>query len=392
MYQDNNDNIKFFLIDYKLFIILMLCMPLYLFNNIYIKQIGSISIITILLLPILDTISRRDEIKIDKSFLFNHLSLWFILFLCYSTLMLIRKPTIKALYSYLLQVVLLFFISKFNTISLDQQVIKEISKWSKILCFIILIPSSIIILEGGNVAFFKFNDYFNPVIYKVMLPCSFFFVINTKYKFLTIFLFSTIHFAMGERTSAIVLIIIYVVYLILNKIKNSKILYRSIFIGVVLVTIGFVFAYVQLQYSEIGDIINEIFVEYTGGRFFSGRNRIWEVTFNFIKEAPILGHGIDNGLLHSAGINQSTHNTYLYILLQGGIVGLFIFIAFMYSIWERYFNFLDNEIVVTAAAYLIGILVFINFELTMLRNTVVTAIFMWLILGIGLAECNNIEN
>ena len=228
MYQDNNDNIKFFLIDYKLFIILMLCMPLYLFNNIYIKQIGSISIITILLLPILDTISRRDEIKIDKSFLFNHLFLWFILFLCYSTLMLIRKPTIKALYSYLLQVVLLFFISKFNTISLDQQVIKEISKWSKILCFIILIPSSIIILEGGNVAFFKFNDYFNPVIYKVMLPCSFFFVINTKYKFLTIFLFSTIHFAMGERTSAIVLIIIYVVYLILNKIKNSKILLTSI--------------------------------------------------------------------------------------------------------------------------------------------------------------------
>ena len=62
---------------------------------------------------------------------------------------------------------------------------------------------------------------------------------------------------------------------------------------------------------------------------------------------------------------------------------------FMYSIWNRYYNYLDNDIVIVSAAYLIGILTFINFEVTLIGNTVVTSIFLWLILGIGLIECNN---
>lgn len=61
----------------------------------------------------------------------------------------------------------------------------------------------------------------------------------------------------------------------------------------------------------------------------------------------------------------------------------------MYSIWKRFYNYLDNDIVATIAAYLIGILIFINFEVTLIGNSVGTAVFLWFILGIGLVECKN---
>lgn len=381
----NKRNKRIILINYKFFLTILLFIPLYLFKNIYIKMLGSIFIVILLLLAIFDSIYRMDRIKLNKTWL------WFILFFFYSTIMLIRTPTTKALYQYLLQIVLLFFISIFTTVSLDEQILSKIFKWGKILYFILLIPVSIIVIEGGRGAFGKFNNVFSPVIYKIMLPCTFFFIANSKHKPLKILLFSFIYFRMVERTSSIVLIIIYIVYLVLKKVKSSRILYKSIFIGTLIVIIGFVYGYVQLQYTEVGYIINNTFREYTGGNFFSGRNRIWEVAFNYIEEAPILGHGIDNGLLRLAGIELSTHNTYIHILLQGGLIGLVIFSMFMYSIWKSYFHYLDNDIVIVAAAYLIGILIFINFEVTLIGNSVVTAIFLWLVLGVGLIECNNIK-
>lgn len=379
----NNKREKVFSINYKLFLFVLLTTPLYLFKNRYIKLLGSISIATIFLLTIFDVVWRMAKIKVNKTWF------WFAIFCSYNVVLLLRTPTKNALYSFLLQTLLLFFISLLTSITLDERAIENIFKWGRFLCSILLIPASIIALEGGRIAFVKFNDYFSPVIYKIMLPCTFFFIPNTKHKFPKILFFSFIYFRVVERTSSFVLIIVYIIYLVLEKAKKHKGLYKLIFAGTLILIIGFTYGYVQLQYTETGQAINIIIREYTGGNFFSGRNVIWHVAFNYIKESPIWGYGLDNRLLRFAGIDLSTHNTYIHILLQGGMVGLFIFIMFMYTIWEEYFNNLDNDIVRTAASYLIGTLIFINFELTLIQNSVVVALFLWFILGIGLIECNN---
>jgi len=336
-----------------------------------------------MILAIFDFVCRMGRIKINKTWL------WFIIFSFYNVILFLRTPTIKGLYSFLLQMVLLFFAASLTSISLGEEVIENIFKWGKVLYFILLIPASLIAVEGGRMAFGKFNNYFSPVIYKIMLPCTFFFLPNSKHKLLKILFFSFIYFRMVERTSSIVLIIIYIMYLLLKKVKKSKTLYRLIFIGVFILIIVFSYIYVQLQYTKLGYMINDIFREYTGGNFFSGRNKIWEVAFNYIKKAPIFGYGLDNGLMSSVGIELSTHNTYIHILLQGGIIGLFIFFMFIYTIWESYFKCLDDDIVVIGASYLIGILIFINFEVTLIGNSVVTAIFLWFVLGITSVQCKN---
>lgn len=380
---NNRINKKLMFINYNIFILILLFIPLYLFKNTYLKLMGSISIVSLLAFSILDSIYRMDKIKINKIWVL------FILYFFYSTLMLVRAPSISAIYSYLLQIILLFFILMFSTISLDKQILNKIFKWGKYLCLVLLIPSSIIAVEGSIVAFGRFNYIYSPVIYKVMLPCTFFFIADSKHKFIKILFFSFIFFRMGERTSALVLLLIYFCYFVLKRVKSYKTSYKFIFIGTFTAIIVFVYGYIQFQYTEIGYEFNNIVRQYTGGNFFSGRNRIWETAFTYIKEAPMIGYGINNKILRSAGIELSTHNTYIHILLQGGIIGLSIFSMFMYSIWNRYYNYLDNDIVIVSAAYLIGILIFINFEVTLIGNTVVTAIFLWLILGIGLIECNN---
>lgn len=379
----NKKNKRIFSVNHNVFLTILLFIPLYLFNNTFIKMLGSISIVILLLLVIFDSLFRMDKIRLNKTWL------WFILFFFYNTFMLIQTLTIKAIYSYLIQIALLFFITMFTTVYLDDEALRKVFKFGQILNSILLVPSIIIAIKGGNVAFGTFNDIFSPVIYKIMLPCTFFLIVNSRHKFFIILLFSFIYYRMVERTSSIVLIIIYIIYLLLKKIKFSKTMYNLIFMGTLVILIVFTYTYVQLQYSEIGYIINNIFREYTGGNFFSGRNRIWEITFNYIEDAPILGYGIDNGILKLEGIKLSTHNTYIYILLQGGLIGLIIFSMFMYSIWKSYYYYLENDIVSVAAAYLIGILIYINFEVTLIGNTVVVGIFMWLILGIGLIECNN---
>ena len=378
-----NKNKKILLLNYKLFLILLLLIPLNLFNNIFLKAIGSVSIIILLMLNIFYASYNLARIK------FNRIIFWFIIITFYNIILLLRTPTVKALYIFLLQVILLFLITILSSINLENQIISKMITFGKTMYFILLIPVSIIILEGGVKAFGRFNIYFSPVIYKLMLPCTFFFIPNSKHKFLKFLFFSFIFLRIGERTSAIVLIVIYIIYRILKIVKKSKILYNLIFILTFIIIIGFTYIYVNLQYMEIGYTINNMFIKYTKGNFFSGRNIIWEIAFYYINKAPILGYGLENNILHLVGIELSEHNTYIRILLQGGILGLLIFFMFLYAIWKKYFYYLNSDLVLVSASYLIGTLVFINFEVTLVGNTVAIAIFLWLIIGIGLIECNN---
>lgn len=59
-------------------------------------------------------------------------------------------------------------------------------------------------------------------------------------------------------------------------------------------------------------------------RGVTGRDKIWQVGWNFYREAnPFLGHGIgvqiERVMIERLSMNVSTHNVYLYILNSGGI-------------------------------------------------------------------------
>ncbi len=71
-------------------------------------------------------------------------------------------------------------------------------------------------------------------------------------------------------------------------------------------------------------------------RGVTGRDKIWAVAWNFYREAdPMLGHGIgtliEEVMVERLRTNVSTHNVYLYILCEGGILlGIFYILSFAY--------------------------------------------------------------
>ena len=171
---------------------------------------------------------------------------------------------------------------------------------------------------------------------------------------------------------------------VLGMFQRAKFVKRQLFSMVFLMTICSVFVYIALQYHPVGAYLNRVFREFTGGNFFSGRQRLWEIAVTHAKESPLFGVGLNNRVLASYGIGLSLHNTYLHLILQGGLVELLLFYGFLRSIWREYLRNFQNDRVRLAASFLLGMLVFINFEVTMIGNTVTTALYFWLVLAVGL--------
>ena len=71
-------------------------------------------------------------------------------------------------------------------------------------------------------------------------------------------------------------------------------------------------------------------------RGVTGRDKIWKVAWDFYREAdPFLGHGIgtmiEKVMAERLGAVVSTHNVYLYILCEGGILlGILYILSFAY--------------------------------------------------------------
>lgn len=374
-----------FLIDYRLILLLLTISPLYLFNSTLIKDFGIFAILAILVLVSIDFFVNITNIKI------NRILVWFIIVTFLGLVMLVRTMTASALYAFILQTGLLLFLTALSRMELDEPSLNKIFKWGKVIFLVFLIPSLIIALEGGRAAFARFNFLYNPVIYKIMLPSTFFVIAKMKYKIVPVALIFIVYLRMVERTTAFVLLIIFFTYLIIKLLRKSKALYITYFIIVFVAVFGFTLIYMHLNTTDLGVSLNQLFREYTGGNFFSGRDKIWLSAFEYIKTKPIIGFGIDNGILRLAGITKSTHNTYIHLLLQGGFMMLVSFFMFLLAIWVRFFDYLENEIVALSASYLVGILVYINFEVTLVGNSTVVALFMWFVLSIGLIVTNNLE-
>ncbi len=379
----NNSGKKVLSINHKLFYSIMSMSCLYLFANPILKCIGQVSIICIFMLCINDLLLRNQKIKL------NDLWICFFVFLSYSIIFLMRNLTINAVYSCTLQVIILIPICLYSSITLEKKSIDNIFKGGKILYFILLIPAIIIVFHGKNNTVTMFNEYFSLAIYKIMFPCTFFFIAKSKIKLFKIIIFSFIFLAIGERTAFLCLYIIYITYIFLGHFKYFKFICRSFFKFFCLCIIMFPYIYVKLQYTSLGHWLNSISIQYTGGNFFSGRNRIWEVALEYFLKSPFFGYGFDNNILASNEIFLSTHSTYIYLLLQGGIIGLIIFLLFMCSIWNNYLNGLNDDIVRMSAAYFIGIMVLACFELTLIINSITISLFLWLVIGIGFIQKNN---
>lgn len=360
-----------------IFISLIVLSLLYAFP--YIPILYNIGFASLILLLIISSISLifRKEYRIAKQFSFClMIGIYLILVSEYNN-------SSNYIYGTFIQIAMFIFpYSLLSTSGINTEVAKSIEKTFSILLMIMLFFTFYIQLKYGIL---NSLDYINAPLLKTSFALSYFFIIaNRKNKLIAFIILSTAFIFLGERTSAAVLLLIYVVYRLLGC-RMSKNFYYFIFIFVFLISVSFPFLYIELKYSDMGAMLNEISREYTGGNFFSGREIIWEAILEGNKDSAILGQGVNNNfLINKLDTELSTHNLYMFLYLEGGAVMLFLFFLFTASIWSKFYNFIYIKRVRLSAAFFIGTLLFLDFELLLLTNNILASIVFWFVITYGL--------
>ena len=128
------------------------------------------------------------------------------------------------------------------------------------------------------------------------------------------------------------------------------------------------------------EVSNYIYI-HTGKIFFSGRNEIWIEALNIAKKSPLLGYGLD----YSQQFDISVHNSYLNILLQTGILGIFAFLLLINNILNTIIK--KNQFLSTILfIFAIVNLLISSAEVMLLQGQLVLQLVIWCLFGIGINQ------
>jgi O-antigen ligase len=157
------------------------------------------------------------------------------------------------------------------------------------------------------------------------------------YLWLGLFLLTTINlFYIAPGRTGMLVYIALIILTLLQRLSWRKLLPATILVSII---VGITF----FTSNNFSTRVNEAVDEMRGYQAESSRTSLgmrfdwWQNSFNLIKQKPIFGHGtgsfqaVQENLIK--GINtQSTdnpHNEYLFLAVQTGLVGLFLFVALL---------------------------------------------------------------
>ncbi|OZU88372.1 hypothetical protein CIL03_12035 [Virgibacillus indicus] len=252
------------------------------------------------------------------------------------------------------------------------------------------------ILSDFSVHRFK-SIFRNPNYLAVLLFCLFYFkVLIVKYsnRIEKIYFISLIgmNFVLIYATNTRSVLIAFGVILISWLFsKYYRKLFHYIFYVTIAFNILFLFIYIKIQNTAIGLFLDNLSIQLLGKSLYSGRSELWDRIINKIIENPLFGYGLGTNARDITDTTLTSHNQYLQVLIETGIIGLILFIFLLYAIWLLLIKNLDNYVSRISACFFIGILVYENFELTLFQNNYSIAMLQWVIIliGINFNEKNN---
>lgn len=141
----------------------------------------------------------------------------------------------------------------------------------------------------------------------------------------------------GSRGGLISFVSAYIIYFITIK-KSIQVKAFILFVSVVIGSAG-------LYFILNTDVMRNRIAEQADDGSFGGRLPIWEISFDLLKDNPLLGIGpgkYEVLFSYIFGGFAATHNEYLTILLYAGLVGLLLFFLFQYRLISGVVQAKDN--------------------------------------------------
>ena len=204
---------------------------------------------------------------------------------------------------------------------------------------------------------------------------------NLLDKIIIILTFVLMYFSNSRSAMISLLIFILFRYLFTKKIiQNKKIILYVLILAFTL----FPILYIGLFESEFRKVLNDFSWKYFRKNFFSGRQVLWSPIIEAIKNKIFLGYGLDMAPEKIIGVGRSSHNWYIQILLQVGIVGYLLTINIIRIVWNSLRQMKNNFNSLSAAGFIIGTLLWQCFEVAITQNNIPIGILVWFVMGMGI--------
>lgn len=174
------------------------------------------------------------------------------------------------------------------------------------------------------------------------------------------------------------------IYLFFSFAPGAMRHYGKILFSLFVAMIVMVIFYVEIENFSYLSEVNDFLVEKTERTALSGRQIIWPVVISAVFSSPIFGLGA--GVLPSDLIDTqlSSHNYYLQVALQVGVLGLFFALFAVFVIWKIIFSaHKKSASSLFAASVLIVFIVHNASEVIMFQNALRVSIPAWIILFIS---------
>lgn len=217
------------------------------------------------------------------------------------------------------------------------------------------------------------KSFFNISVYFINFYLIFFFLLKS-----------------GARSIMLSLIVMTIVFVFWKLININRVVYHFSF----LLFLSFIFTIIlfilNIEYVTEYEIL--VF-EVTGKRLSSGREEIWRSLLPYIEDNLLFGLGSNANPSSLLGVELSSHNLYIQLILESGLVYMSLFLILLIYIWNGFFigskvNAINARNKVLSATFLCGILVHQIFEVTLLQNNIGVSIIQWAFIMNGYNNIN----
>lgn len=185
-----------------------------------------------------------------------------------------------------------------------------------------------------------------------------------------------------SRSSLLGLLVFFTTYVLLPRILRLRLSGVYFFLFVVATAVVLSFS-VGILFPELNAEMSRLSREIFQKNLDSGRSSMWSMLFKLMEGHEVWGRGGGVQVKDISDIEYSAHNLYLQIYMQLGLVGEFMLIGLLYSIWNFSFNGRDTYKVRIAASAFIGLLAINCFEVTLFQNNLVLSFPILVLVGIA---------
>lgn len=135
----------------------------------------------------------------------------------------------------------------------------------------------------------------------------------------------------ASRGAAVALLIIVVYYVLTqDTIKNS--IKKIVLVLLILIAVVYLCNYIFESNNPINILIERFVSDTTGG---SSRTQLWHNAIIAIGKNPVFGYGMGSSPYIISQGNLGSHNTFLTIWLETGVIGFIVLLFFYYFCWEN---------------------------------------------------------